>query len=61
MRVLLLNASYEPLKIISRNRAVTLMVMEEADSCTFGDSFAALRSGSVPCEDSVDEPCCAHP
>lgn len=48
MRVLLLNASYEPLKIVSRNRAVTLLVMEEADLVEAGEGLIRSPSISIP-------------
>lgn len=53
MRALLLNADYTPLKIISRNRAVTLVVMDEAEIIEAGPGAIRSPSLSIPVPDVV--------
>lgn len=53
MRVLLLNASYEPLKVISRNRAVVLVVNGEADIVEAGEGLIRSPSMSIPVPDVI--------
>lgn len=53
MRVLLLNVSYEPLKIISRNRAITLVVMGEATIEAAGEGMIRSPSLSIPVPEVV--------
>lgn len=48
MQVLLLNATYEPLKVISARRAVELLVTDKAHSVAEGDMVMRSPSIEVP-------------
>jgi 5-methylcytosine-specific restriction endonuclease McrA len=53
MRCLLINADYTPLKIISRNRAVILVVAGDADIVEAGEGFIRSPSLSIPTPDVI--------
>jgi 5-methylcytosine-specific restriction endonuclease McrA len=48
MRVLLLNATYEPLKAITLNRAVCLVVASKAEVVEAGDGFIRSNTMQMP-------------